>query len=317
MSIGPQTTRAVGVNSFGGPEVLKQIAVALEPLEPDQVRIHVHAAAVSPTDTLLRAGFHARRRPGMVLPVVPGMDVSGTVVECGAQVEGHSIGDLVMGIVLPRGLHGGYRQEIVLPAESVAHIPDSASLVEAATLPMNGLTARLALDNLGLSAGQVLAVTGAAGTFGGYTVQLAKAAGLVVVADAAPADEALVRSLGADVVVSRGPEVAQAIRAVFPDGVDALADGSVQDGQVLSAVRDGGRVASVRGYGGNGGPIQVIATSVPDYARNQAALQRLARHVDAGELTLRVAGTFPVSEAAAAHRLLEAGGLRGKLVLVF
>ena len=105
---------------------------------------------------------------------------------------------------------------------------------------------------MALQPGQVLAVTGAAGSFGGYVVQLAKAEGLTVVADASEADEDLVRELGADVVVRRGDDVAARIRERYPDGVDGLADGSVQDAAVLPAVKDGGVVTTVRGYRGDG-----------------------------------------------------------------
>ena len=111
----------------------------------------------------------------------------------------------------------------------------------------------------------MLAVTGAAGAFGGYVVQLAKADGLTVVADASEADEELVRGLGADVVVRRGDDVADRIREHFPEGVDGLADGSVQDALVLPAVKDGGAVATVRGYRGDGqrGPAGVPDARAP------------------------------------------------------
>src|SRR5699024_10907550 len=116
--------------------------------------------------------------------------------------------------------------------------------------PMNGLTALQALALLDLPAGSTLAVTGAAGTLGSYLVRLARASGLVVVADAAEKDRELVTGLGADHVVARGPDVARAVREVFPDGVDGLVDGSVQGEQVVPALRDGGRLATVRFWDG-------------------------------------------------------------------
>jgi NADPH:quinone reductase-like Zn-dependent oxidoreductase len=183
---------------------------------------------------------------------------------------------------------------------------------------MNALTARLALDLMALQPGQVVAVTGAAGAFGGYVVQLAKADGLTVVADASEADEELLRGLGADVVVRRGDDVAQRIREVYPDGVDGLADGAVQDDLVLPAIRDGGGLATVRGYRGDGQRgIEVHPTLVRRVAEDRAALDQLRRQAEDGVLTLRVARTFPVEQAAEAHRVLEAGGVRGRLVLTF
>lgn len=138
----------------------------------------------------------------------------------------------------------------MLDARSVVRAPAGKAHPEAATLPMNGLTARLSLDLLKLSPGQVIAVTGAAGAYGGYVVQLAKAEGLTVIADASAKDEKLVASLGADIVVRRGDDVASRIRGHFPQGVDGLADGAVLNELVIPAVRDGGAFTSVRGFQG-------------------------------------------------------------------
>jgi NADPH:quinone reductase-like Zn-dependent oxidoreductase len=311
--------RAVGVTEFGGPQALHVVDVPAEPLGPGQVRLRVTAATVNPTDTYARNGTYAQRDPVKEFPYVPGMDVAGELAEIGDGVQTDlAVGEHVMGIVVPTGAHGGYREDVVLPAGSIARVPAGASDAAAATLPMNGLTARLALDKMALQPGQVLAVTGAAGAFGGYVVQLAKAEGLTVVADAAEADEELVRGLGADVVVRRGADVAARIREQYPDGVDGLADGSVQDAAVLPAVQDGGVVTTVRGYRGDGQRnLRVMPVLVRDYAENADALDRLREQVEKGELTLRVARTYAAADAAEAHRRLEAGGVRGRLVLVF
>jgi NADPH2:quinone reductase len=311
--------RAVGVTEFGGPEALHLVDVPEEHAGPGQVRLRVTAATVNPTDTYAVLGAYAGRDPVKRPPWVPGMDVAGVVDEIGEGVDtGLTVGDAAMGIVVPTGAHGGYRESLVLPADSVVRSPKGYDDVAASTLPMNGLTARLALDQLGLRPGQVLAVTGAAGAFGGYVVQLAKADGLTVVADASEADEQLVRELGADVVVRRGDDVAVRIRERFPEGVDGLADGAVMDALVLPAVRDGGRVATVRGYRGDGQDrVAVIPTLVRRVAQDRAALDRLREQAEQGVLTLRVARTFPAEQAAEAHRLLARGGVRGRLVLTF
>jgi NADPH2:quinone reductase len=310
--------RAVGVIEFGGPEALQIVDVPPEPLGPGQVRLRVQAAAVNPTDTHLRSGAYADRDPVKTPPWVPGMDVAGVVTEVGEGVDHLAVGDPAMGIVLPSGPHGGYREDKVLPGNSVVRAPEGADAVAACTLPMNGLTARLSLDLMDLHPGQVLAVTGAAGAYGGYVVQLAKADGLTVVADASEADEELVRDLGADVVVRRGDDVAGRIRERFAAGVDGLADGSVQDALVLPAVKDGGAVATVRGYRGDGQRgLRMHPTLVRRVAEDRAALDRLRRQAEDGVLTLRVARTYPAAEAAEAHRALERGGVRGRLVLTF
>ncbi|HYZ55962.1 MAG TPA: zinc-binding dehydrogenase [Streptosporangiaceae bacterium] len=223
-----------------------------------------------------------------------------------------------MAIVVLWGAHRAYAERVVVPAESVARVPAGAMDVEAATLPMNALTVRLALDTLALGPGQTLAVTGAAGAVGGYAVQLGKADGLRVVADASEADEQLVRDLGADIVVRRGKEFAGRVREAVPEGADGLIDGALLDELVVPAVRDGGRIATVRGFQGpEERSITFHPVMVRDYAREQAKLDRLRQQVEDGQVTLRVARTFPAEQAAEAHRILEAGGTRGRLILEF
>jgi NADPH:quinone reductase-like Zn-dependent oxidoreductase len=247
------------------------------------------------------------------------MDAAGEVVDVGADVDtGIAVGDRVMAIVLPSGPHGAYRSDLVVPARSVTRVPAGASDVEAATLPMNGLTARFALDSLHLQPGQVLAVTGAAGAFGGYVIQLAKADGITVVADAADKDRDLVKQLGADVVLPRGDGFVEAIRERYLDGVDGLADGALLNETALPAVKDGGRMATVRGWdGGDQDRVTVVPVMVFEHALEWEALDRLREQVEDGVLTLRVADVLPATQAAEAHKQLEAGGVRGRLVLQF
>lgn len=311
--------RAVGLFTQGGPEVLQVIDVPEVHAGPGEVRIRVHAATVNPTDVGTRDGRRAEQQKAFEPPYVPGMEVAGIVDEVGSDVpERLKLGDAVLGIVVPKGSHGAYREQIALDARSVVRAPAGASHPEAATLPMNGLTARQSLDLLGLSPGQVLAVTGAAGAYGGYVIQLAKAEGLTVIADASEKDEELVASLGADIVVRRGDDVASRIREHFPDGVDGLADGAVLNERVVAAVRDGGSFTSVRGFLGEPErDINFTATMVGTYVHEWEKLDRLRQQVENGDLTLRVAEVYPPEKAADAHRRLEAGGTRGRLVIGF
>lgn len=311
--------RVVGAMEYGEPEVLRVTEVPEPHAGPGEVRIRVSAAAVNPTDTYVGNGDRAEMQKADAPPYVPGMDAAGVVDEIGPEVETDlEVGDHVMAIVLPKGSHGAYAELLVVPAGSVARVPAGATDVEASTLPMNGLTARLTLDLLALAPGQTLAVTGAAGCYGGYVVQLAKADGLRVIADASPADEQLVRDLGADVVVRRGDDVAARIREAAPDGVDALADGSVQNELLLPAVKDGGGFATVRGWRGPAERgITIHPVWVRSYLEEQGKLDRLRQQVEEGAVTLRVARTFPAAETAAAHRQLSAGGTRGRLVIEF
>jgi NADPH:quinone reductase-like Zn-dependent oxidoreductase len=311
--------RAIGLFRHGGPDVLELVDLPEVHAGPGQVRIRVYAATVNPTDVGVRNGARAEQQKADPPPYVPGMELAGIVDEIAGDVPDRlRLGDAVMAIVVPKGSHGAYREQIALDARSVVRAPAGKSLVEAATLPMNGLTARLSLNLLKLSPGQVIAVTGAAGAYGGYVVQLAKTDGLTVIADASEKDEKLVASLGADIVVRRGDDVASRIRERFPKGVDGLADGAVLSELVVPAVRDGGAFTSVRGF--EGAPqrdIRFAPTFVRTYAHEWEQLDRLRQQVEAGELTLRVADVYPPERAAEAHRRLEAGGTRGRLVIQF
>ena len=313
--------RAVGLSRWGGPDVLHVVDLPDPGAGPADVTIRVHAAGVNPTDTQLRSGQRAERLKGVPPPHVPGMDAAGVLEQIGAGAStGLRVGERVMAIVLPRGPHGAYAERVVVPASSVVRSPAGASDAEAAALPMNGLTARLALDVLALRPGQTLAVSGAAGAVGGYVVQLAAAEGLTVVADAAPADEPLVRALGADMVAPRGAAFAAHVRTLVPGGADGLVDAALLGAGAVGAVRDAGRFVSLRGYDG-GGEVHRGITVHPVYVRNYAheheKLDRLRAQAEEGTLTLRVARVFPAEHAAEAHRLLEAGGVRGRLVLEF
>ncbi len=312
--------KAVGVIEYGGPEALRVVELPNPKVGACQVRIRVHAAAVSPTDTFVRNGARAEaQKAAGPPPYVPGMDAAGVLEEIGEGAETNlRVGDHVMAIVVPDGAHGAYAEQLVVPAGSVARVPSGATDVQACTLPMNGLTAQLALDVLDLQPGSTLAVTGAAGAFGGYVVQLAKAQGLFVVADASEADENLVQRLGADMVLPRGDDFPARVRERMPDGVDAAADGALLDGPLARAVHDGGTVITVRGYdepGERGVVFRPIR--VREYARASYKLDRLRQLAEQGKLSLRVAGTVPKEQAAEAHRRLEAGGLRGRMVIEF
>ena len=241
--------RAVGLFTHGGPEVLQVVELPEVHTGPGQVRIRVHAATVNPTDVATRNGTRAEQQKADPPPYVPGMEAAGIVDEVGSGVPDKlKPGDAVMAIVVPKGSHGAYREQIVLDARSVVRAPAGKTHTEACTLPMNGLTARQTLDLLKLSSGQVITVTGAAGD-GGYVIQLAKAEGLTVIADASEKDERLVKSLGADIVVRRGDDVV-ANSWTLPSRIDGLADGAVLNELVIPAVRDGGTFTSVRGFQG-------------------------------------------------------------------
>ncbi|MBV9382650.1 MAG: NADP-dependent oxidoreductase [Streptosporangiaceae bacterium] len=320
--------RAVGFTEFGGPDVLRTVFLPVPSPGPGQVRVRVAATAVNPTDLAFRAGAHRSMPPGVEPPYVPGMDLAGIIDAVGDPPDGETAaagmgdwapGDRVMAAVSPWAPGGGAQAEfVVVAADALARVPEGIGLEAAATLPMNALTVRAALDQLALSPGQTLAITGAAGAVGGYAIQLASAEGLRVIADASPADGDLVRGLGARTVVARGPGVAQRIREVVPDGADALLDAAVMGPPVLSAVRDGGQLMAVRPFSGESERgITVSLVLVFHHLHEGGRLAALAGLAAKGTLSLRVADVLPAADAADAHRRFEAGGVRGRLVLTF
>jgi NADPH:quinone reductase-like Zn-dependent oxidoreductase len=314
--------KAVTFSRFGGPEVLETLERPEPQPGPGEVRIRVAAATVNPTDISFRIGrqhtIAQLAEMGVRPPFIPGMELAG-VVDAAGEGAGWRPGDRVMAIVNPRRPGGGAQAElVVVPAASVARVPEGSTLEAAATLPMNGLTVRLALDRLALKPGQTLGVTGAAGAVGAYAVELGASEGLRVIAVAAPQDEALVKRFGAERLVPRGDGAIRALRDAVHGGVDGLIDAAVLDGAVLPAIRDGGKLATVRGFAGpSERGIAIEPVRVMSYLENHEALDRLGRLVAEGRLTLRVGETFPPERAADAQRKLAAGGTRGRMLIVF
>lgn len=315
----PLAMKAIASTTYGGPDVLREVDLPTPEAGPGEVRIRVHAAAVNPTDAMLRTGAYAARTTDVPPPYVPGMDAAGVIDQLGPGADGRlAVGQRVVALVIPTGPRGAYAEHIVVPAESVVPAPAGTDHAEAATLLMNAATARLALDTLALPKGATVAVTGAAGAVGGYTVELAKADGLTVVADAAPHDRDLIRGFGADHVVDRGTDVAARIRELTPAGVPGLVDGSDQREEAVPAVADGGAFVALRGWQGPAERgVTVTPVFVASVRADTALLDTLRLQAEKGVLSLRVAKVLPASDAAEAHRLLEAGGLRGRLVLDF
>ena len=310
--------RAVVITQPGDLDVLEVVDRPARDPGAGEVRIAVKAAAVNPTDIGLRERGGG---PDLAAPWVPGMDAAGVIESIGPDVDRLAIGDEVMAAVSPRRPEGGAQQELlVVPAASVVPIPDGATLIQAATLPMNGLTARSGLELLGLSAGETLAVSGGAGELASYVIPLAKLHGLRVIADAKPEDEQLVRSFGADVVVPRGHGFTDAVLEHAPGGVDGLYDTALLRRAAFAAIKDGGQIVVVRGWDGDeveDRGIRVHPVMVARVLERTDWLEELGRLASDGRLQLRVAHEFPPEQAAEAQRVMDAGGLRGRAVIVF
>jgi NADPH:quinone reductase-like Zn-dependent oxidoreductase len=309
--------RAVGFKEFGDPEVLEVIKLPDVATGKGEIKVENYASAVNPTDIVSRSGLIKQFIKDFSLPCVPGMDFAGKVKEVGDGVEtGIKVGDDVMGMVMPSGTHGAYSDQLILNQFAVVKIPKGVSHVEASTLPMNGLTARLSLDLLNLNKGQIIAVTGGPGAYGGYAIQLAKADGLIVIADSNEQDIDLLKNLGVDHIVPRGKNFVEEIKKIFPEGVDGIADGALLNESAIGAVKDNGSFTSVRNFIGEPQRnLNFTATWVSEYNCDLEKLDRLRQQVEDGLISLRVADTVKPENTAEAHRKLDAGGTRGRMVI--
>lgn len=314
--------KVIGLQEFGGPEVLQVIELPEPHPGPGEVRVRVHAAAVSPSDLAVRASGYGGRMDALPKPHIPGWDAAGVIDEIGPGATGaFAVGDKVLAVTSAVSRYkGAYQQQLVVPAASVVRAPKNLDLQAASTLLMNALTAKLGLEGMALRSGQSLAVTGAAGVLGGFVIQLAKADGLRVIADSSgsAADRELLQGLGADEIVERGPGFVERVRALVPRGVDGLYDTALLNAAVLPAIADGGVLVTVRGWNEPAERgIRVFPVLVFGAITDTAKLEHLRDLAEAGVLTPRVARVLPATEAAQAHRLAEQGGVRGRIVLDF
>ncbi len=299
---------AVAITEPGGPEVMRVIERDIPGPGAGEVRVAVAAASVHPSDI----AFRERGIQGVPPPWVPGWDAAGTIESVGAGVDRLAVGDEVMVVVGPRRPEGGAQSELVVaPAASVVPPPSGATPEQASTLPMNGLTALQGLELLALPPGATLLVTGGAGLLASYVIPLAKRRGLHVIADAKPEDVQLVESFGADVVLPRGE--------LPSEQVDAAYDTALLRRELYPAIRTGGGLVVVRTWDGDEveEEIRIHPVWVGDVLERTDWLLELRDLASEGALALRVAATFPPERIADAHALMEAGGLRGRAVIVF
>lgn len=307
-------------SKYGGPDVL-------EPAEwPDpepgrgEVRIRVHAAGVNPVDAKIRKGLLKERIPNQ-LPIIPGWDAAGVIDRVGEGVTAWKPGDAVFAYCRkPVIQFGSYAEYIVLPEGQVARAPRSLTHEEAAAVPLAALTAYQSLFGAGrLSAGQTVLIHAGAGGVGGFAIQLAKLSGARIIATGRADNHATMRKLGADHVVDyTATDFREAVRSLYPDGIDLAYDTVGGDVQVNSAdvLRAGGTLVSILAFSDEAA---ISARGLhPRYvfvAPNQDELSRLARWIDDGQVTVRLADVLPLEHAAEAHRRIESGRTAGKLVL--
>lgn len=301
--------KAVIFEDFGGPEVLHLAEVEAPKPGPKRVRIRVRAAGVNPIDSKIRAGLMRPNLPAK-LPAIPGSEAAGVVEEVGTEVEGISVGDEVFGWT--RG--GAYCEQAILTTCAIK--PADVSFVDAVALPVTGETAERVLGLLGVKAGETLLIHGAAGAVGTMAVQLAVARGAKVIGTAGASNQDYVASLGG-IPTLYGDGLVERVRALAPEGVDAVFDvagrGALEDSielrggttERIVTIADSG--AEKLGIAFSGGPGSSIAS--------RELLEDLVGQVSRGELKVAIGATYPLTEAADAQRVSEAGHGRGKLVV--
>ncbi|WP_053912763.1 NADP-dependent oxidoreductase [Streptomyces sp. TP-A0875] len=309
------TMRAISQDALGGPEVLREIRLERPGPRVNEVLVRVRAAGVNPTDWKHRATGGFLGEP----PYVLGWDVAGTVEAVGIGVAAFRPGDEVFGMLsYPYG-HGSHAEYVSAPARVFAPRPAGIDHVQAGALPLVSLTAWQALvERADVRPGQRVLIHAAAGGVGHVAVQIAKARGAHVIGTASAAKHDFLRSLGVDEPLDyRERDFAEVVR-----DVDVVLDtiGGDTGMRSLRVVRPGGIVVSILPVGPDAFLEEAERLGVRALRMlvdsDRADLREITGLVESGRLRATVAGTFPLAEAAEAHRLGETGRTQGKLVLV-
>ena len=281
-----------------------------EPPGQGEVLVAVEAAGLNPSDTKIRAGGG---RPGMgvELPYVSGREAAGRVVEAGPDARGIEPGQEVFAFFGWGARPGGHAERLVVAASALALRPSGVPVAEAAGLPLAGLTALQGLEALGPQEGERVLVTSGAGGVGHLGVQIAVALGFEVVATTGPDNLDFVRGLGAAEVLNyRDEDHRRELRGI-PYLLDSVGAGNIS--AYLGCLSEDAKVAAVAGV-----PSEVPRGVTVKPIRCEASserLTRLSRLMTEGRLSVTVQQVFPLEDVAEAHRLLEGGHVRGKLVI--
>lgn len=302
---------AVVFQEFGGPGVLRLAQTDDPHPGPGQIRVEVRAVGVNPVDYKVRNGWMEQVFP-TALPATPGSEFAGVVDETGEGVTRFAVGDEVLGW----SATGSYAAYALADEDAVVRKPEELGWEDAAALPVATETAGRVLDELGVADGETLLLHGAAGGVGTAAVQLAVARGATVIGTASEANHDYLRVLGA-IPVTYGEGLVERVRAVAPQGVDAVFDAAGRGALPDSIELRGGttdRIVTIADM--NASKLGVSFSGGAGRGRSTQRLTENVRRAALGELRVPVARTFTLGEAAKAHEVSEAGHLRGKLVLL-
>jgi len=305
--------RAIQIQEFGGPEVLRVQEVSIPVPGPGELLVRVHAAAVNPVDTSIRAG-RAGGLSGASLPYVPGFDVSGTVTAIGSGVDVFEVDDEVFAMVnLRRG--GTYAEYVIILENEAALKPARVSHAEAAAIPLVALTAWQALFEVAkLQPGQTILIHAGAGGVGSIAVQLAKWRGARIIATASDYNHDFLRGLGVDVPVDYRTQNFEN----FASDVDVVLDPIGGDTQVrsLQILKEGGILVSIVGLTSEGrNPSRNVRATSILVQPNSGQLSEIGGLIQNGIINPIVSYRFPLEQAPLAHEQSQTRRTRGKIVI--
>lgn len=301
---------AVQFSEYGATDMLRVVDVPPLTAGPGQVRLAVRAAGVNPIDWKILHGYMRQVMP-LDLPGGLGSDVAGLVDQVGEGVTGFSVGDEVLGA----SITPSYAQSALADPAALVAKPASVPWEVAGTLTGPGITAWQALNKLEVAKGETLLVHAAAGGVGTFAVQLAVARGARVIGTASERNHEQLRSLGAE-PVTYGKGLVERVRAISPQGVDAVLDASGR-GEIPDSIELAGgpsRVLSLVAFDAADSGIQIHMTEPG--AGGPQALRDILALIEAGQLRVPIWRTYPLDEVAAALEVSESGHLGGKLVLL-
>lgn len=300
--------KAIIINEYGDNHVVQLVdAVRPEP-RAGELLVRVHAAGVNPLDWKIRDG--AGQRMGMTLPIGLGSEIAGTVEQLGDGVDGFKPGDAVFGIIGS----GGFADYAIARAGDMALKPAGLDFIEAAAVPLGALTAWQALFGLaGLQPGQRLFITNGSGGVGSLAVQIAKSIGAHVTAMASNANEAYVRSLGADEFVSHDRQLFENTVRDMDVVFDTVGGDIFQ--RAFATLRKGGFMVTAVTFPQDEARQHGVGVARVLCKSDAAQLASIRTLVEAGQLKAKVATVLPLANVREALELVEAGRTHGKIVL--
>lgn len=327
--------KAIRLHEFGGPEVLRYEDAPVPVLQAGEVLVRVQAIGINPPDWYLREGYKMlppEWRPNIPFPIIPGTDISGVVAAVAPDVKGFAIGEEVFGMIrFPSvGDSAAYAEYVAAPATDLAHKPAGIDHIQAAAVPMAGLTAWQFLVELGHDvqnplqpgkhhpvplAGKTVVINGAAGGVGHLALQLAKWKGAHVKAVASGKHEAFLKDLGADVFIDYTQQAPEAILQDTDLVLDTL--GGPGTGRFLRTIKKGGALFPVfLGFrDAEEAAERGITVSSTQVRSNGLQLGELGTLLREGTIHVAIDSTFPLAEAYKAHERAAHGHIQGKIVL--